>query len=57
MQLDNVRFDREKIANHATNLARTIQGNLKRSLESMGVVSARLARTQARLWRRGDERR
>lgn len=38
MQIDNVTFEREKIANHANNLAKTIQGNLKRSLESIGVV-------------------
>lgn len=37
IQLDNVRFDREKIAGHANNLAKTIQGNLKRSLEALGV--------------------
>ena len=37
IQIDNVRFDREKIAGHATNLAKTIQGNLKRSMEAIGV--------------------
>ena len=37
IQIDNVRFERESIANHATNLAKTIQGNLRRSLESIGV--------------------
>lgn len=35
--IDSVTFDREKIAGHATNLAKTIQGNLKRSLEALNV--------------------
>ncbi len=30
-------FERQGIADHAKNLASTIQGNLKRSLESIGV--------------------
>lgn len=30
-------FDRQGVADHAKNLANTIQGNLKRSLESLGV--------------------
>jgi dihydrolipoamide dehydrogenase len=37
IQIDNVSFEREKIANHAKNLANTIQGNLQRSLEAIGV--------------------
>ena len=40
MQIDNVQYDRQQIANHANNLANTIQGNLKRSLEALGVVRA-----------------
>lgn len=32
-------FDRQGVADHATQLANTIQGNLKRSLEALGVVS------------------
>ena len=39
IQVDSVSFDRQGIANHATNLASTIQSNLKRSLEAIGVVS------------------
>lgn len=38
-QVGAVSFEREGIANHAINLAKTIQGNLQRSLESIGVVS------------------
>ena len=37
IQVDNVTFEREKIAGHAKNLASTIQGNLQRSLEAIGV--------------------
>ena len=36
--MDSVSFDRATIAGHANNLASTIQLNLKRSLESIGVV-------------------
>ena len=32
-----VNFDRQTISAHAQNLATTIQGNLQRSLEAMGV--------------------
>ena len=32
-----MQFDRQGIADHAENLANTIQGNLKRSLEALGV--------------------
>ena len=32
-------YDRQGISDHANNLASTIQLNLKRSLESIGVVS------------------
>lgn len=40
IQLNGVAtFDRQAIADHATNLASTIQGSLQRSLESLGVVS------------------
>ncbi len=34
-------FDRQGVADHASQLANTIQGNLKRSLEALGVVSVR----------------
>jgi len=34
-----VEFDRQGISDHANNLAATIQLNLKRSLEAIGVVS------------------
>jgi hypothetical protein len=34
-----VSYDRQGISDHANNLASTIQLNLKRSLESIGVVS------------------
>ncbi|KAK9810848.1 hypothetical protein WJX73_001865 [Symbiochloris irregularis] len=37
IQVDNVRYDRQPIADHANNLAASIQGNLKRSLEAIGV--------------------
>jgi len=36
-QVGSVSFDRQGIADHAQNLANTIQGNLKRSLEALGV--------------------
>lgn len=39
LQIGSVSFDREGVANHATQLANNIQGNLKRSLEALGVVS------------------
>jgi hypothetical protein len=35
-----VSFDRAGVAAHATQLASAIQGNLKRSLEALGVVSS-----------------
>jgi len=35
-----VSFERQPIADHANNLASTIQTNLKRSLEAIGVVRA-----------------
>lgn len=38
IQVGSVGFDRQGIADHATNLANTIQGNLQRSLEAIGVV-------------------
>ena len=38
VQVGSVSYERQPIADHATNLASTIQGNLKRSLESIGVV-------------------
>ena len=31
-------YERQPIANHANGLAAAIQGNLKRSLEAIGVV-------------------
>ena len=40
LQIGSVNFDRAAIADHASNLAKNIQGNLKRSLEALGVVSA-----------------
>lgn len=40
MQVGSVSYDRQPIADHAINLASTIQLNLKRSLEAIGVVSA-----------------
>ena len=41
--MGSVSFERQPIADHATNLASTIQLNLKRSLEAIGVVRARRA--------------
>lgn len=38
VQIGAVTYDRQAIADHASNLATTIQGNLKRSLEAIGVV-------------------
>jgi hypothetical protein len=44
----SVSFDRAGVAAHATQLANTIQGNLKRSLEALGVVSSSVTvQTQA----------
>lgn len=37
IQVGSVNFDRQGIADHANNLANTIQGNLQRSLEALGV--------------------
>ncbi|MCJ8282468.1 MAG: dihydrolipoyl dehydrogenase, partial [Rivularia sp. ALOHA_DT_140] len=37
IQLDNVRFEREDIANHANNLVAKIQGDLTNSLKRLGV--------------------
>ena len=37
IEVDDVRFNRQAIADHAANLASTIRGNLTRSMESMGV--------------------
>ncbi|EFJ42295.1 dihydrolipoamide dehydrogenase plastid precursor [Volvox carteri f. nagariensis] len=37
VQVGAVSFDRQGIANHAKDLATTIQGNLRRSLEALGV--------------------
>ncbi len=39
LQVGAVSFDRAGIADHAKNLASTVQGNLRRSLEALGVVS------------------
>ena len=36
-------YERQPIADHAINLASTIQLNLKRSLEALGVVRPSLA--------------
>ena len=38
MQVSNVEFERQPIADHANQLAAGIQQNLKRSLEGLGVV-------------------
>ena len=38
--MGSVSYDRQPIADHAINLASTIQLNLKRSLEALGVVGA-----------------
>ena len=35
-------FERQTIADHANNLAKNVQGNLKRSLEAIGVVRSQL---------------
>lgn len=37
IQIGSVSYDRQPIADHAANLASTIQGNLARSLEAIGV--------------------
>ena len=37
VQVGDVSYDRQAVANHASNLAKTIQGNLARSLDGMGV--------------------
>ena len=37
-QVGSVSYERQPIADHAINLASTIQLNLKRSLEALGVV-------------------
>lgn len=42
LQVGSVEFDRQGISDHANNLAATIQLNLKRSLEAIGVVSTAL---------------
>ena len=38
VQVGSVSYERQPIADHAINLASTIQTNLKRSLEAIGVV-------------------
>ena len=38
VQVSNVEFERQPIADHASQLAAGIQQNLKRSLEGLGVV-------------------
>ena len=42
LQVDNVTFERQPIADHANQLAANVQGNLKRSLEALGVVRPHL---------------
>jgi len=37
-QVGSVSFDRQGIADHATQLAKNVQGNLQRSLEALKVV-------------------
>ena len=39
IQVGAVSYERQPIADHASGLASAIQGNLKRSLEAIGVVS------------------
>lgn len=39
LQVGSVSFDRQGIADHASNLVKNVAGNLKRSLEAIGVVS------------------
>ena len=46
-QVGSVGFDRQTIADHANNLASNVQGNLKRSLEAIGVVRTPCSRS---LW-------
>lgn len=41
MQVGAVTYDREGVANHAKNLASTVRGNLRKSLEAIGVVRRR----------------
>ena len=38
-QVGSVSFDRQGIADHASQLAKNVQGNLQRSLEALKVVS------------------
>ena len=42
IKVGSVTFDRQGIADHATQLAKSVQGNLQRSLEAIGVVSRSL---------------
>lgn len=45
LQVDNVTFERQPIADHANQLAANVQGNLKRSLEALGVVRSQYFNT------------
>ena len=38
LQVGSVSYDREGVADHAKNLAANVRGNLRRSLEAIGVV-------------------
>ena len=38
LQVGSVSYERQPIADHANGLAASIQGNLQRSLEAIGVV-------------------
>lgn len=42
IQLGAVSFDRQGISDHASNLVATLAGNLKRSLETIGVVGVNI---------------
>jgi hypothetical protein len=46
-QVGAVSFDREGVANHAAQLVANVKGNLRRSLESIGVVRALALRCAA----------
>jgi hypothetical protein len=51
-----VSFDRAGVAAHATQLASAIQGNLKRSLEALGVVSTGCSTFVRHMFRVGEQR-
>ena len=49
-QVGSVTYDREGVANHAKNLANTIRGNLRRSLEAIGVVRVAPGDCVSHIW-------